>query len=111
MDERRKEPSPQPARRDDPDERMDREHLRKLQRARRARVAKASVIAVIVILLIIFVIRNSDPVEVDFIFLAREPRMIWVLVVTALLGAIVGYLLGRPSKETRLHRKEGSRKD
>lgn len=106
MSENRKEPTPEPQGPKDPEEQMDREHMKQLQRVRRARVVKAVLIAVIVVLLIVFVIQNSDPVPVDFVFVTREPRLIWVLVVTALLGAIVGYLLGRPSKDTRLHRKD-----
>lgn len=106
MDESQRGQGAEPTPGKDPGERMDREHMQELQRARRARVIKAALVALIVILLIVFVIRNSDPVPVDFVFVERQPRLIWVLVVTALLGAIVGYLLGRPSKGTRLHRKE-----
>lgn len=110
MDESRREPSPEPKRPEDLDERMDRQHMQQLQRVRRARVAKAVLIGVILVLLIIFVIRNSEPVPVDFIFVTGQPRLIWVLVVTILLGAIVGYLLGRPSRDTRLHRKGRDRR-
>jgi uncharacterized integral membrane protein len=111
MDESRREPTPEPERSENPDERMDREHMRQLQRARRARVAKAVVISLIVVLLIVFVIQNSDPVPVVFLFLDGEPRLIWVLVVTIVLGAIVGYLLGRPGKDTRLHRRDENHQD
>jgi len=81
----------------------DSEHLRRLQRERRARVAKAIAILGIVVLLIVFVIRNSGRVLVDFVFFTREARLIWILLVTTVLGGIAGYLLGRPSKRVRLH--------
>ncbi|MDQ4134512.1 MAG: LapA family protein [Actinomycetota bacterium] len=55
-----------------------------------ARLALALVVA---ILFIAFIIDNSDSVPVGFVFFTREPPLIWVLVVTFLLGAIVGYLL------------------
>ena len=93
----------------DPNERRDfsepeaaeQKHLQELQKARQARVVKAVVALAIVIILIVFVIQNSDPVPVDFVFFSRSPRLIWVLVVTAFLGGVVGYLLGRPGRGDR----------
>lgn len=81
----------------------DDEHHRRLQRDRRARLAKAIAVLAIIVLLIVFVLRNSGPIPIDFVFFTREARLIWVLVVTAILGGIVGYLLGRPGKKVRLH--------
>lgn len=81
----------------------DREHLKRLGRQRQARVAKTIAILAIVVLLVVFVIQNSDRVPVDFIFVTRNARLIYVLLVTALLGGIAGYLIGRPGKKTRLH--------
>lgn len=81
----------------------DREHLRKIQRERRARVIKAVIVVGLLVLLIVFVLRNSGRVPIDFVFFTRQARLIWVLVVTTLLGGIIGYLLGRPSKKLKLH--------
>lgn len=89
-----------------PSTEADRAHLRELQKARQARVAKVLVALAIIVLLVIFVVQNSDRVEIDFIFLSRRARLIWVLLVTALLGGIVGYLIGRPGKSVRLHGKD-----
>ena len=84
----------------------DRQHLRRIQRQRQARVVKAVVALAIIVLLVVFVIRNSDPQPIDFVFKTGRFRLIYVLIVTALLGGIAGYLLGRPSKGTRLHEKK-----
>ncbi|SRR5712692_6757956 len=78
------------------------EHLQRLERERRARLTKALVGLALVIVLIVFVVANSQPVQVNFVFLTRHPRLIWVMVACAVLGGIVGYLLGRPGKQLRL---------
>lgn len=107
MDERERPQQPEdvPA----PEREADQEHMQRLRRQRQARVAKAVVILAIVILLIVFVTQNLDDVPVDFVFVTGSFPLIWVLIVTAILGGIVGYLLGRPSKETRLHAKPDER--
>lgn len=89
----------------DPDRKADQEHMRELQRARQARVAKVLIALAIVVILIIFIVSNSQPVPVDFVFVTRRPRLIWVMLACAVLGGLVGYLIGRPGKQVRLHRK------
>ena len=86
------------------------EHLERLQRERRARLAKALVGLAAAIVLIVFVVANSQPVQVNFVFITRHPRLIWVMVACAVLGGVVGYLLGRPGKQLRLGRR-GAKKD
>lgn len=93
-----------------PAEDADREHMRRLGRERQRRVIKAVAIVIILVLLVVFVIQNSDPVPVDFILWTRDSRLIYVLLVTAVLGGIVGYLLGKPGKGTRLHGEEDEKK-
>lgn len=85
--------------------RTDQEHLRGLQRARQARVAKALVALAIVTILVIFIIANSQAVEVDFVVATRRIRLIWVMFTCAVLGGILGYLVGSPGMRARLNRK------
>lgn len=109
----RREPDVPPEKREDipgpgqtdAERKADQEHLRELQRARQARVAKVLVALVIVVILIIFVISNSQSVEVDFVFVTRRPALIWVMIVCSVLGGVVGYLIGRPGRQVRLHRR------
>lgn len=109
----RREPDVPPDRREgvpgpdqtDADRKADQEHLHELQRARQARVAKVLVALAIVVVLVIFVISNSQPVPVDFVFVTRHPRLIWVMIFCSVLGGLVGYLIGRPGKQVRLHRR------
>lgn len=56
--------------------------------------------AVIVILLIAFVVDNTNKVRVGFVFFHAEVSLIWVLIITALLGLVVGVLLGRRSQRS-----------
>src|SRR5258708_31350843 len=71
------------------------------------RGAKAAVAALVLVLLIVFVIRNSQRVSVDFIITKGHFRLIWVIVICSILGGVVGYLLGRPSR-ARHQRSGGS---
>jgi uncharacterized integral membrane protein len=84
----------------------DQDHLRELQRARQAKLAKAIIILLLLILFIIFIISNSAGQPVDFVFFTREPPLIWVMLACAVIGGIIGYLIGRPGKQIRLHRRE-----
>src|SRR5437660_9519181 len=74
------------------------------------RGAKAVVAALVLVLLIVFVIRNSQRVSVDFILIQGHFRLIWVIVICSILGGVVGYVLGRPSRGRR-HRSGGSSGD
>jgi uncharacterized integral membrane protein len=80
-------------------------HMRELDKARRSRVVKILVALALMVLFVLFVIRNSDKVSqskgVDFVFVTADVRLIWVFLVCAILGGLVGYLLGRPSKLQR----------
>jgi len=81
------------------------DQLTAIRKARQARVAKVLVILAIVVILIIFVIANSQPVKVNFVFVSRHPRLIWVMFACALLGGIAGYLIGKPGRQVRVSRR------
>ena len=68
-----------------------------LKRLRRNRATRVVVILAVLILLIVFVLRNSQPVPIDFLVTTRSPRLIWIMLGCAVLGGIVGFALGRPS--------------
>jgi uncharacterized integral membrane protein len=84
--------------------RADQEQMHRLQRDRQTRVAKAIALLVILGVLIAFIVANSQSVTVHFVFFTRRPALIWVMFACALLGAILGYLIGRPARRTRLPR-------
>ena len=92
--------------------RADQEHLRQLRRERQSRVIKVIVALAIIALLIVFILSNSQPKEVNFVFFTKEIRLIWVMFVSVLLGGIAGYLIGRPGKQIRFHSRheEGEKK-
>lgn len=82
----------------------DQAQLRQLQRERQTRVAKVIAALVIVGILIAFIVANSQSVVVHFVFFTRRPALIWVMFACALLGGIVGYLIGRPGRQVRMPR-------
>jgi uncharacterized integral membrane protein len=89
----------------DEESRADQEHLHDLQRARQSKVAKVLVLLAIVVIFMIFIISNDDPATVNFVFFTRRPPLIWVMFACAVLGGIVGYVIGRPGRQVRLHRR------
>lgn len=84
--------------------RAEAEQLRRLRRERRARLAKVLVALTIAVLLVVFILANAQPVRVDFVFFQRQPRLIWVMFACAVLGGVVGYLVGRPGRRARASR-------
>ena len=94
------------------EQKADHEHSRQLQRERQARVAKAIVGLFILGVLIAFIVANGHSVKVNFVFVTRQPPLIWVMFSCAVLGGVLGYLVGRPGRQVRFHRKkEDERKD
>jgi uncharacterized integral membrane protein len=85
--------------------------MRELQRARQAKVVKVLVVLAIVVIFMVFIISNDDPARVSFVFFTRQPPLIWVMFGCALIGGIIGYLIGRPGKQVRLHRRREAPKD
>jgi len=52
-------------------------------------------------LLVIFAIQNTKEVRVSFLFFHWDARVIYVIIVSALLGMFVAYLLGRRRRRVR----------
>jgi uncharacterized integral membrane protein len=84
----------------------DRDPYRDLQRERQGRVVKVVVALFLLGVLIAFIVANSQSVVVHFVFVTRRPALIWVMFTCAILGGIIGYLIGRPGKQVRLHRRK-----
>ncbi len=82
----------------------DRDHLRALARERRRRAASLVTALALLVLLLVFAVRNSGPVSIDFVFFTRTPRLIWVMLASAVAGGVVGFLVGRPGRRFRFHR-------
>jgi uncharacterized integral membrane protein len=52
-------------------------------------------IAIVALLLLILIIQNSQKVEVHFFFADTHTPLIFALLIAAILGALVGWLLPR----------------
>jgi uncharacterized integral membrane protein len=59
----------------------------------RERVTRLVVAAVIVVLVILFALFNRERVSVDWILFERRSRLIYVIIASALLGALADRLI------------------
>ena len=76
------------------------------ERARRRKAAKAITLLVLATFLILFVVQNSQPAPVDFVFFTRHPRLIWVMFGCSVAGGIIGFFIGRPGRVLPFHRSD-----
>ena len=73
--------------------------LGQVDRGRRTLAVKTIVAVVLAVLLIIFIIGNSRRVPIDFVFFTRNARLIWIMLACAVIGGVVGYLIGKPGRQ------------
>lgn len=76
------------------------------KRSERGVYALIAIIALIVIYLIAFVLKNTKSVKVSFVFASTTASLIWVLLVSILLGIVLGLAASRlghvrPSRRAR----------
>ena len=71
---------------------VDRPAPRPANRRHQVRIAIAGIAVVLVLL---FAFQNRDPVKVDYLFFDRQSRLIYVILGSAILGAIAGSLFRR----------------
>ncbi len=74
------------------------------QKRQRKDIARVVAALIIVAVLVAFVVKNSETVNVSFVFFSASVRLIWVLLVTALLGALADRLLQWRRRRTRNER-------
>jgi uncharacterized integral membrane protein len=73
-------------------------------RENRTRLIVALVIAAVIL---VFAFQNTNQVRVSFLFFHWDARVIYLIIVSALLGALAAYLMGR----RRRSRRRGDRYD
>ncbi len=71
---------------------VDRPASRPANRKHQVRIAIAAICALLILL---FAFQNRDEVNVDYLFFERESRLIYVILGSAILGAIAGSLFRR----------------
>jgi uncharacterized integral membrane protein len=67
---------------------------------RRSAMPKIIIALLLVILFLVFVVQNSQPVHVQFLWLDGRAPLVWVFLICAAIGAVVLALLQRPSRRT-----------
>ena len=65
----------------------------------------------VALLVLVFVIQNSQKVDVDFIFATTSTPLFFVIVISAALGALIGWLLPHVRRDRRRERSERDRYD
>src|SRR3954452_17860405 len=76
-------------------------------RKQRALASKTVAAVAVAFLLIAFGVSNNDEVAVDYLVVTRDSPLILVIAVSALLGAIIGGLVGRRRSRCRRGRSRG----
>jgi len=61
---------------------------------------------VIAALLVTFAFQNTNRVRVSFLFFHWDARVIYLIIVSALLGMLLAYLLGRRRRRARRGERE-----
>ena len=74
---------------------------RRLDREDRATALKVGLGLLLVILFVLFIIQNSNPVVVNFVFAKGRIRLVWVFLACALIGALIAWLVGRPRRRAQ----------
>ena len=64
------------------------------------------IVALVIAALVIFAIQNTKQVRVSFLFFHWDARVIYLIVVSTLLGMFVAYLLGRRRRRVRRGERE-----
>lgn len=75
---------------------------------RRRNLAKPIVALVLLGVIVSFVVQNNQKVKVQLWFVSGHPRLIWVLIVTVAVGAVLGFVAGRPRRR-RAEERRGRR--
>jgi uncharacterized integral membrane protein len=68
---------------------------------RRAVTPKQILVGLLAIVLLAFAIANFGRVKVNFLLFETQARVVTVIVVAGILGFVIGYYVGRPSREQR----------
>lgn len=63
------------------------------------RIALVGALLLVVILALVFIVENSDPVRVSFVFFSANISLIWVIVLSMVMGAVAGAVLMRLVKK------------
>jgi uncharacterized integral membrane protein len=73
-------------------------------RENRTRLIVALVITAVIL---IFAFQNTDEVRVSFLFFHWDARVIYLIIVSAFLGAVAAYLVGRLRRSRRRGERRG----
>jgi uncharacterized integral membrane protein len=67
---------------------------------RRSAMPKLILGLALAILFVLFVVQNSQPVNVQFLWLDGRAPLVWIFLICAAIGAVVLALFQRPSRRT-----------
>jgi uncharacterized integral membrane protein len=74
---------------------------------RRSGPNRRIVVAVLVVaVLVVFAALNFRPVRVNFLVFTTRARVVTVILLAAVLGFVIGWFVGRPTRDERRHLRE-----
>jgi uncharacterized integral membrane protein len=73
---------------------------------RRERQTRLIVAGVITLLVLVFAVQNTNGVRVSFLFFHWDARVIYLIIVSAALGALAAWLFQRRRRERRDRRAQ-----
>ena len=59
------------------------------------RIGLIGALVLVVVLALIFIMENSERVEVSFVFFTAEISLIWVIVLSMVVGAVAAFVIKR----------------
>lgn len=59
------------------------------------RIGLIGALVIVVVLALVFIVENSNRVEVSFVFFTAEISLIWVIVLSMVVGAIAAFVVKR----------------
>jgi uncharacterized integral membrane protein len=72
----------------------------RLAQERRSRLAKLLAILIPIVLLIVFFLANARQIQIDFLVFTATTSLFWIILISSLLGGVVGFFIGRPGHLT-----------
>ena len=77
-----------------------------LDEKQKQQLIRVGVIVAAALLLVLFIFKNTDDVKVSFVFFTTTSSLIWVIVSSMILGALMGWLVPAQFRRYRAKKRK-----